>query len=130
MINVQAAGYCEELIKLAKRDQETQKVVETQAGMPFPEKPGPVYMRRFFGDALAAALGASAGLGATQLGLQALKRRPGGVRLHEKLRGPLRALGPIVAGGTSIALSNVANEMRKQRLAQAIMEDARKKESK
>ena len=128
MINVQAASFSEELIKLAK--QEVERVVETKAGMPFPEKPGPVYMRRFFGDALAAALGASAGFGATSIAAQALKNRPGGVKLHEKLRGPLRILGPVIAGGTGVALSNLTNELRKQRLAQAIVEDRKRREAK
>ena len=56
--------------------------------------------------------------------------RRGAVKLHEKLRGPLRILGPVIAGGTGVALSNLTNELRKQRLAQAIVEDRKRREAK
>ena len=121
MINVQAAGFSEELLKIATQE----RFRTTAAGMPFPDNPGPTYKRRFFGDALAIGMGTTAGMGLSSIALQALKDR--GVRMDPRLRGIIRGVGPMVAGAGGAILGNIANDMRKQRLIEAARIDEKKR---
>lgn len=119
-MNVQAQGFCEELLKIA-----AEKTRDVGDGTPFPgDRPGPIYTRRLFGDAVAGAVATALGGATGHFAMQALKNKPGGIKMNPGLRSALRyGIGPVVTGSAAVALSQLANEMRKRRLVSAIAED-------